>query len=106
MIQSLVSGLDGYLLKDADPEDVLAAIHSVASGSLVVRRSVSAVVVAAAASAPRADALAALDARDLETLELMVDGLGRTATETSPSRPGSCCSTSASTWSAKRAILA
>jgi DNA-binding NarL/FixJ family response regulator len=75
VMQSLASGLDGYLLKDADPEDVLAAVHSAAGGSLVVSRSVSAVVVAAAASAPRTDAVAALDARDLEILELLVDGL-------------------------------
>jgi DNA-binding NarL/FixJ family response regulator len=65
----------GYLLKDADPEDVLSAIHSAAGGSLVVGPGASAVVVAAAASAPRRDALAALDARDLEILELMVQGL-------------------------------
>jgi DNA-binding NarL/FixJ family response regulator len=75
VIQSLASGLDGYLLKDADPEDVLSAVHSAAGGSLVVGRSVSGFVVAAAASAPRTDALAVLDARDLEILELMVDGL-------------------------------
>jgi DNA-binding NarL/FixJ family response regulator len=75
VIQSLASGLDGYLLKDADPEDVLAAVHSAAAGSMVVGRSVSAFVVAAAASAPRTDALGVLDARDLEILELIVDGL-------------------------------
>ena len=75
VIQSLASGLDGYLLKDADPEDVLAAVHSAAGGSLVVGAGASAVVVAAAASAPRKDALATLDARDLEILELMVQGL-------------------------------
>jgi DNA-binding NarL/FixJ family response regulator len=75
VIQSLASGLDGYILKDADPEDVLAAVHSAAGGSLVVGRGVSAAVVAAAATAPRANGLAALDARDLEILELMVAGL-------------------------------
>lgn len=75
VIQSLASGLDGYLLKDADPEDVLAAVHSAAGGAMVVGRSVSGFIVAAAASAPRTDALAILDARDLEILELMVDGL-------------------------------
>jgi DNA-binding NarL/FixJ family response regulator len=75
VIRSLASGLDGYLLKDADPEEVLATVHSAAGGSLVIGRSVSAFVVAAATSAPRTDALAALDARDLEILELMVDGL-------------------------------
>jgi DNA-binding NarL/FixJ family response regulator len=75
VIQSLASGLDGYLLKDADPEDVLAAVHSAAGGAMVVGRSVSGFVVAAAAAAPRTDALAVLDARDLEILELLVDGL-------------------------------
>ena len=74
-LASLAGGLDGYLLKDADPEDVLAAVHSAAGGSMVVGRGVSAVVVAAAASAPRTDALADLDARDLEILDLMVEGL-------------------------------
>ncbi|MBM2620960.1 response regulator transcription factor [Actinoplanes sp. LDG1-06] len=75
VIRSLTSGLDGYLLKDADPEDVLAAVHSAAGGSLVVGRSVSAAVIAAARAAPRTDALGRLDARDLEILELLVDGL-------------------------------
>lgn len=75
VIQSLASGLNGYLLKDADPEDVLAAVHSAAGGAIVVGRSVTAVVAAAAAAAPRSDALAALDARDLEILELLVEGL-------------------------------
>lgn len=75
VIQSLARGLDGYLLKDADPEDVLAAVHSASGGSMVVGSSVSAFVAAAAASAPRTDALAALDARDLEILALMVEGL-------------------------------
>ena len=76
VIQSLASGLDGYLLKDADPEDVLAAVHSAAAGGRWWSAAASAAsVVAAAASAPRTDALAALDARDLEILELLVDGL-------------------------------
>ena len=50
-------------------------MHSAASGALVVGRGASAAVVAAAASAPRSDALAVLDARDLEILELLVAGL-------------------------------
>ena len=75
VIQSLARGVNGYLLKDADPEDVLAAVHSAAGGAVVVGRSVSAFVAAAAASAPRTDALSVLDARDLEILELLVDGL-------------------------------
>lgn len=75
IMRTLATGLDGYLLKDADPEDVLAAIHSAASGALVLGRGATAAVVAAAAAAPRTDALAALDARDLEILELLAAGL-------------------------------
>jgi DNA-binding NarL/FixJ family response regulator len=75
VIRSLAAGLDGYLLKDSDPEDVLAAIHSAARGALVLGRGASGAVVAVAASAPRTDALGALDARDLEILELLVQGL-------------------------------
>lgn len=75
VMRSLAMGLNGYLLKDADPEEVLAAVHSAASGALVLGRGASAAVVAAAAAAPRTDALAALDARDLEILELLVRGL-------------------------------
>lgn len=75
VIRSLRAGLDGYLLKDSDPEDVLAAIHTAARGALVLGRGASQAVVAAAASAPRTDALAALDARDLEILDLLARGL-------------------------------
>jgi DNA-binding NarL/FixJ family response regulator len=75
VVRSLGSGLDGYLLKDSDPDDVLAAIHSAARGSLVIGRGAQAAVVAAAAAAPRPGALAALDSRDLEILELLAQGL-------------------------------
>ena len=75
VIRSLGSGLDGYLLKDSDPDDVLAAIHSAARGSLVIGRGAQNAVVAAAAAAPQPGALAALDSRDLEILELLAQGL-------------------------------
>jgi DNA-binding NarL/FixJ family response regulator len=71
----LGAGLDGYLLKDSDPEDVLTAIHSAARGTLVLGKGAAAAVVAAAAGAPRVDVLAALDSRDLEILELLARGL-------------------------------
>ncbi|MEU7875773.1 response regulator transcription factor [Dactylosporangium sp. NPDC049140] len=75
VIRSLGSGLDGYLLKDSDPDDVLAAIHSAARGTLVLGRGTQAAVIAAAAAAPPPAALAALDSRDLEILELLAQGL-------------------------------
>jgi len=75
VIRSLGSGLDGYILKDSDPEDVLTAIHSAVRGTLVIGRGAQAAVVAAAASAPSPGALAALDSRDLEILDLLAQGL-------------------------------
>ncbi|TQS46875.1 response regulator [Cryptosporangium phraense] len=75
VMRSIGAGLDGYLLKDSDPEDILAAIHTVAGGTMVLGRGAKAAVVAAAAVAPRTDGLARLDARELEILELLVQGL-------------------------------
>jgi DNA-binding NarL/FixJ family response regulator len=75
VVRSLGSGLDGYLLKDSDPDDVLAAIHSAARGNLVIGRGAQAAVFAAAAAAPGPGPLAALDSRDLEILELLAQGL-------------------------------
>jgi DNA-binding NarL/FixJ family response regulator len=75
VMRSLGSGLDGYLLKDSDPDDVLRAIHSAAHGTLVLGKGTAGAVVAAAATAPRTDVLGALDARELEILELMVQGM-------------------------------
>jgi DNA-binding NarL/FixJ family response regulator len=75
VIRSLGAGLDGYLLKDSDPDDVLAAIHSAARGTLVLGRGAQAAVVAAAAAAPQPTQLASLDSRDLEILELLVQGM-------------------------------
>jgi DNA-binding NarL/FixJ family response regulator len=75
VVRSLGSGLDGYLLKDSDPDDVLAAIHTAARGGMVIGRGAQAAVVAAAAAAPQPGALAALDSRDIEILDLLAQGL-------------------------------
>jgi DNA-binding NarL/FixJ family response regulator len=77
VMRSLGSGLDGYLLKDSDPDEVLAAIHSAARGALVLGRGAQAAVIAAAtANTPvTPNPLDALDSRDLEILELLVAGL-------------------------------
>ena len=75
VLRSLGSGLDGYLLKDSDPEEILTAIHSAARGTMVLGRGASRAVTAAAARAPQRDALAVLDARDREILSLLVQGL-------------------------------
>ncbi|GAA4413543.1 response regulator transcription factor [Fodinibacter luteus] len=75
VIRSLAAGLDGYLLKDSDPKDILAAIHTAARGALVLGRGASGAVTAAAALAPRTDALGQLDTRDREILSLLAQGL-------------------------------
>jgi DNA-binding NarL/FixJ family response regulator len=75
VVRSLGSGLDGYLLKDSDPDDVLDAIHAAGRGSMVIGRGAQAAVAAVAAAAPQPTVLAALDSRDLEILELLAHGL-------------------------------
>lgn len=75
VVRSLGSGLDGYLLKDSDPDDVLAAIHTAARGAMVIGRGAQAAVVAAAAAAPQSGVLAGLDSRDIEILDLLAQGL-------------------------------
>lgn len=76
VIRTLGAGLDGYLLKDSDPAELRAAIHSAAQGSTVLGRGASGPVVVAATVLPDANPLAALDARDREILTLLVQGLG------------------------------
>ena len=80
VMRGLGSGLDGYLLKDSDPEDLLRAIHSAARGTLVLGRGATGAVVAAAAVAPDPAALPALDAREAEILELLARGLSTSQT--------------------------
>jgi DNA-binding NarL/FixJ family response regulator len=75
VVRSLGTGLDGYLLKDSDPHELLAAIHSVATGATVLGRGASAPVVAATAAVPDIGPLASLDARDREILALLAQGL-------------------------------
>jgi DNA-binding NarL/FixJ family response regulator len=75
VVRSLGSGLDGYLLKDSDPDDVLTAIHTAARGAMVIGRGAQAAVVAAAAAAPPSGVLAGLDSRDIEILDLLAQGL-------------------------------
>lgn len=74
VVRSLGTGLDGYLLKDSDPTELLNAIRTVASGATVLGRGATAPVVAASASAPDTGPLQDLDARDREILTLLVAG--------------------------------
>lgn len=74
VLRSLNAGLDGFVLKDSDPAELLAAIHATARGSVVLGRSASSPVVAAAGRPGISADLANLDARDREILALLVQG--------------------------------
>ena len=76
VIRSLGAGLDGYLLKDSDPAELLAAVRAAAQGSTVLGRGTSGPLVVAASVLPDVSPLAALDSRDREILSLLVGGLG------------------------------
>jgi len=79
---ALRAGASGFLLKDVDPADLLAAIRVVASGEAllaprITRRLIEAYVAqpSSAASGAAEDGLAELTAREREVLALVAEGL-------------------------------
>jgi DNA-binding NarL/FixJ family response regulator len=81
---ALRAGASGFLLKDALADDLLAAVHAVASGEsvtapTVTRRLIDHFVSSASDPTDRSDRLAALTARELEVLTLI--GRGRSNPE-------------------------
>lgn len=72
VLRGLAAGAAGYVLKDAEPEDVLAAVRQVARGGLVVGAGAVAPV---RAQLDGADGLPGLADRDRELLELLAQGL-------------------------------
>jgi DNA-binding NarL/FixJ family response regulator len=78
--EALRAGASGFLLKDASPEDILAAIRVVARGEALLDPAVTASVIAQFATlpSPRDDLKARVDeltAREREVLGLMASGL-------------------------------
>jgi DNA-binding NarL/FixJ family response regulator len=77
--EALRAGASGFLLKDASPEDIVAAIRAVARGDALLDPSVTASVIGqfAALPIPREDLKAQVDeltAREQEVLSLMARG--------------------------------
>jgi DNA-binding NarL/FixJ family response regulator len=77
---ALSAGASGFLLKRTRPEDLLAAIHTVAAGDSLLSPSVTSRVIERMARQPARDAtrdarLAALTQREREVLELVARGL-------------------------------
>jgi DNA-binding NarL/FixJ family response regulator len=77
---ALQAGASGFLLKRASPEELLAAIHSVAAGESLLSPSVTRIVIERMASQPLTDVDSAerlddLTPREREVLELVARGL-------------------------------
>ena len=74
---ALRAGASGFLLKRTRPEDLIAAIHTIATGDSLLSPSVTSRVIARMARQPARDdtRLAELTPRELEVLELLARGL-------------------------------
>ncbi|HWJ53041.1 MAG TPA: response regulator transcription factor [Propionibacteriaceae bacterium] len=76
---ALRAGASGFLLKDAQPADLIAAVHQVAQGESVLAPSLVRRLIAAYVDAPPAAAkpawLASLTAREIEVLVAVARGL-------------------------------
>jgi len=78
--EALRAGASGFLLKDAPPEQLIAAIHTLAAGEALIapaitKRLIEQFARAAPRSAPSAAALEELTPRELEVLVLIARGL-------------------------------
>ncbi len=80
VFEALRAGAGGFLLKDATAEDLIAAVHALASGDAVLAPSVTRRVIEVFGQVPVSDPaararLAALSAREREVLRLLARGL-------------------------------
>jgi DNA-binding NarL/FixJ family response regulator len=73
----LSAGASGFLLKRTRPEDLIAAIHTIAAGDSLLSPSVTSRVIERMARQPQRDdgRLAELTPREREVLELLAQGL-------------------------------
>jgi len=76
VLAAMRAGARGYVLKNADPEDVLRAIRSVAHGGAVLGPGVAAHALEVFATAAQTQAFPGLTARERDVLELIAQGLG------------------------------
>jgi DNA-binding NarL/FixJ family response regulator len=72
IVGALDAGAVGYMLKDAEPDDLIAAVRSVARGDSPLHPRVARQLLTARARPPKS---ATLTAREREVLELVRDGL-------------------------------
>ncbi len=77
VVEAVRSGADGYLLKDMDPEDIIAKLREAALGKMVMSAKLTEVLATALRKPERAGskALASLTSRELEILKLIAKGM-------------------------------
>lgn len=76
VVAALKAGADGYLLKDIEPEDLLAAIKKAASGQMPISEKLSSALAQAISRRPKEDApsLESLTDREVQILKAIADG--------------------------------
>ena len=78
LYEALAAGASGFVLKDDPPEQLIAAIHTVAAGNALLSPAVTKRVIRQFARIPRAEppaALGELTAREQEVFRLIAGGL-------------------------------
>jgi DNA-binding NarL/FixJ family response regulator len=77
IFEALAAGASGFLLKRTSPEDLIAAVHTIAGGDSLLSPSVTSRVIERMADQPRPDdaRLAELTPREREVLALLAQGL-------------------------------
>lgn len=73
IVTAVEAGAAGYLLKDAAPDDITAAVHAAAAGQTALAPSVATRLLARMQQSS-----SSLSARELEVLELVSDGCSNT----------------------------
>lgn len=77
MLEALLAGAVGYVVKEATLEEIVAAIHAAAEGDAVIPPRVAPEILRrlrVASPAPTTDGAPELSERELEVLRLIVDG--------------------------------
>jgi DNA-binding NarL/FixJ family response regulator len=83
IFDALNAGASGFLLKRTTPEDLVAAVHTIAAGDSLLSPSVTSRVIERMSSEPQpdpalVDRLSELTPRELEVLRLLATGLSNT----------------------------
>lgn len=78
VVSALKSGADGYLLKDTEPEELVAGIRKACSGKLVLSSDLAEVLALSYRddSKPQEPALQSLTRRERQILKYIAEGLG------------------------------